>query len=108
MRPLREPSPLDMVSRIVGRRWAILVIYALHSGPKRFSELLASIRGITPRALSHTLKSLVRHGVVTRVPHGPSVKYALSEMGAELGECLHAFKAWAEKYRDRLLESLRK
>jgi DNA-binding HxlR family transcriptional regulator len=104
---LGEPSPLDVTSRVIGRRWAIPVIYALHSGPKRFTELLAAVKGITPRALSHTLKALVEHGVVVKTPHGRGAKYALSEMGAELSECLHAFKAWAEKYRDKLLKSLR-
>jgi DNA-binding HxlR family transcriptional regulator len=55
----------DVLSLTEGR-WATLIIRDLLAGPKRFGELRASLRGISPKTLTDRLRHLERHGIVTR------------------------------------------
>ena len=55
----------------VGDKWAIYVVDRLGQGPRRFSELLRGIDGITARMLTVTLRGLERDGrwgIVLRQP----------------------------------------
>lgn len=59
------------------RRWALPVLVALGSG-RRFSELRSQLPGVTSRALTLTLKELMRAGLVERTVHGsfpPTTSY---------------------------------
>jgi DNA-binding HxlR family transcriptional regulator len=49
------------------RKWSMPIVFALRTGAKRFSELKAALPGITPRALTQSLKELRDHGLVTRL-----------------------------------------
>src|SRR6201988_5508904 len=71
----------------IGDKWAIYVVDRLGSGPRRFSELLRGIDGITARMLTVTLRGLERDGILTRTVHAavpPRVDYALTPLGETL------------------------
>ena len=73
----------------IGDKWAIYVVDRLGGGPRRFSELLRGIDGITARMLTVTLRGLERDGLLTRTVHAavpPRVDYALTPLGATLRE----------------------
>ena len=53
----------------IGDKWAIYVVDRLGQGPRRFSELLRGIDGITARMLTVTLRGLERDGILTRTVH---------------------------------------
>ena len=60
------------------RRWPLQALAAMASGSARFSEIARLVPGLTDRALSLTLASLVEAGLVgRRVEDGrpPSVRY---------------------------------
>lgn len=85
----------------IGDKWAIYVVDRLGTGPRRFSELLRGIDGITARMLTVTLRGLERDGLVTRTVHAavpPRVDYALTPLGQTLREAIGALVGWADDH----------
>ena len=83
---------------LIGRRWSGAVVRALLSGQTRFSELAATIPGISDRLLSERLKELEAEGIVQRrvIPDTPvRVEYLLTEKGRSLAGVLQAIGDWA-------------
>ncbi|WP_307817558.1 winged helix-turn-helix transcriptional regulator [Nocardia acididurans] len=65
----------------VADKWSLLVIAYLEERTLRFSELKATIDGVSQRMLSRTLRQLERDGLVTRTVYPtvpPRVDYALT------------------------------
>lgn len=56
---------------VIGERWALLVIRELMFGPRRFSDLRASLPGISAKVLTERLASLEGVGVVERIEVPP-------------------------------------
>jgi DNA-binding HxlR family transcriptional regulator len=84
----------------VGDRWSLLVIRDLLSGPKRFTDLMDRLGGITPKTLSQRLRELDNAGIVTtdREPGRREVWYALTPTGADLGPVLDALSWWGLRH----------
>ena len=85
----------------IGDKWAIYVVDRLGGGPRRFSELLRGIDGITPRMLTVTLRGLERDGIVTRTLHAavpPRVDYALTPLGQTLLSAIGQLVSWADTH----------
>jgi DNA-binding HxlR family transcriptional regulator len=85
---------------LVGERWALLVIRDLIIGPKRFTDLRASLPGIATNVLTQRLKELEAQRVVRRrklPPPAASTVYELTEYGRELEPILLAFGRWGAK-----------
>jgi DNA-binding HxlR family transcriptional regulator len=86
---------------LIGRRWSGVIIRAMIHGATRFSDISASIPGISDRLISERLKELEAEGVVVRtvVPSTPvRVDYALTDKGRALGNVVAAVAAWAEEW----------
>src|SRR5262245_20026042 len=49
---------------LVGDRWSLIIVRELTLGPKRFNELLETLRGISPAVLSARLRELESYGVL--------------------------------------------
>lgn len=93
--------PSRMVLHRIGARWTVFVINALDSRPMRFTELKAHIRGITPKALTETLRAMEYDGLISRteIPaNPPHVEYALTALGRSLLIPLRAVREWAESH----------
>ncbi|HEX3713687.1 MAG TPA: helix-turn-helix domain-containing protein [Trebonia sp.] len=83
----------------IGDKWAIYVVDRLGGGPRRFSELLRGIDGITARMLTVTLRGLERDGLLTRTVHAavpPRVDYALTPLGETLRTAIGQLVIWAD------------
>lgn len=75
----------------------MLIVDRLRAGPARFSDLTASLPGISTNLLTERLRSLESHGVVTRDPGSAPdyvIKYALTATGRKLGPALDALRTW--------------
>jgi len=86
---------------LIGRRWTGAILRAMLSGEVRFSEITASVPGLSDRLLSERLKELEAEGIVVRsvVPSTPvRVDYRLTEKGQALNEVLVAISGWAETW----------
>ena len=85
----------------IGDKWAVYVVDRLGDGPRRFSELLRGIDGITARMLTVTLRGLERDGILTRTVHAavpPRVDYALTPLGRTLCEAIGQLVNWADTH----------
>ncbi|MEV5197699.1 helix-turn-helix domain-containing protein [Streptomyces sp. NPDC053720] len=92
----------------IGGKWTPKIIRCLEGGPRRFSELAVPLRGITPKVLTETLRSMERDGLVTRTVHGgipPRVEYELSALGRTLLAPMAACCAWAAAHLPELSDA---
>lgn len=84
---------------LLGNKWTILILHQLCSSKRGFNELLHSIEGINPRALSLRLKELAAHRLIkkTILPASPpQVEYALTPRGASLKSIINQLGTWAD------------
>src|SRR4051812_45699024 len=82
---------------LLGKPWTGLILAVLQSGPLRYSELKAGVKGCGDKILSARLKELEARSVVTRLVHpGPPVKveYALTKSGQAFGAVASAIERW--------------
>jgi DNA-binding HxlR family transcriptional regulator len=85
---------------LVGERWALLVVRELLLGPKRFTDLLAGVRGASPDVLTQRLRELTEAGVVRRRRLGSPAAawvYELTDWGADLGPVVTGLARWATR-----------
>src|SRR6478672_11000471 len=83
---------------LIGERWALLVMRELMLGPKRFSDLKASLPGISANVLTQRLEGLEASGVLTRrkLPPPASVQvYELTPWGYESERAIQELGRWA-------------
>lgn len=69
---------------LLGERWSVLIIRELLLGGRRFSDLRASLPGISAKVLTERLAGLEQAGVVTRrklPPPAATQVYELTEWG---------------------------
>jgi DNA-binding HxlR family transcriptional regulator len=91
--------PTRQVLDRIGDRWTVLVVLTLLDDTLRFTELRRAIPGVTPKALTATLRALERDGLVERRVYAevpPRVEYSLTPLGRSLEQPLGAIKEWAE------------
>lgn len=80
---------------LIGARWTYPILRELMLGPKRFSELLVTVRGITPAVLTARLREMTTAGLIQAVP--PDEGYALTEWATRLGPILRDVGRWAQE-----------
>lgn len=109
---LYDPYARDCPSRRlldrIGDRWTVLLITALENGPRRFSELLRTVDGISQKMLTQTLRGLEADGLVLRTVHPeipPRVEYELTELGRSLLQPLGALISWASAHMGEVAEA---
>ena len=90
----------------IANKWTAMVVSALGDGRLRFSELRATVDGISGKVLTDTLRELERDGLVSRhvfaeVP--PRVEYQLTPLGHTLHAPLRALGNWAEQHIEEVL-----
>ncbi|GAA0636046.1 helix-turn-helix domain-containing protein [Streptomyces thermocarboxydovorans] len=101
---LRDCPTNQLLDRI-SDKWVALVVAALASGPKRYSELGRKIAGVSPKMLTQTLRTLERDGLISRTvtPSVPvRVDYTLTPLGESLARLLTAVKDWAETHIEQV------
>jgi DNA-binding HxlR family transcriptional regulator len=86
---------------IVGERWTILMIRELIAGPRRFTDLLAGLPGISTNLLAERLKRLEQQGLIVRrvlPPPAASTVYELTELGQSLETSLLELGKWGSQF----------
>jgi DNA-binding HxlR family transcriptional regulator len=100
----QDSCPVARTLNVVGDRWTILVLRDLSFGRKRYSQLLASLEGISTNLLSDRLKKLEEHGMVEQVlysDHPPRADYRLTEKGRAFVPVLRALKVYGDVWEPR-------
>ncbi|MBV7697739.1 helix-turn-helix domain-containing protein [Streptomyces sp. TRM70350] len=90
---------IDAAMDVVGGKWKVLILWALHERPHRFGELRRELPGVTEKVLAAQLRELEADGIVHRevyeeVP--PRVEYSLTPRGLTLNEALEPLGAWGK------------
>ena len=86
---------------LIGRRWTGAILRALLAGVNRFSDLAATVPGMSDRMLSERLKELEAEGVLVRrvIPETPvRIEYELTAKGRALQGVIEAVSDWAGRW----------
>ncbi len=88
---------------LVGERWSMLIIRELMLGGRRFSDLRASLPGISAKVLTERLAGLEAAGVLTRAKLPPPAAvqvYELTEWGYLAEPAIQELGRWAARSPD--------
>ncbi|MEX2081059.1 MAG: helix-turn-helix domain-containing protein [Dehalococcoidia bacterium] len=97
----QQHCPVARTLDVVGDRWTVLILRDLSWGRQKFSELLASLSGISPNLLSDRVKKLEQSGMVERVfysDHPPRAQYKLTAKGKAFVPVLVALSDYGEQW----------
>lgn len=94
VRGSRTGRPLLAAFDLLGRRWALRVLFELRDGPRTFRQLRERADDVSPSVLSTRLSELREAGLVESGEGG----YALTPLGAGLGAALAPLGAWADSW----------
>lgn len=91
VRGSKTGQPIMALLDLLGRSWAMGIIWHLYSGPSTFRDLQDYCESISPNTLNTRLKELRECHLITRTMDG----YSLTEQGVELFELLKPMGSWA-------------
>jgi DNA-binding HxlR family transcriptional regulator len=94
VRGSQSGAPIMAVFDLLGRRWAMGIIWNLNRGPATFRSLQSLCETISPSILNSRLKDLREAGLVLLGSDG----YQLTDLGKELFLLLKPFGEWAIKW----------
>ena len=113
MKLLKETNPLTdhgkwyqdacgtaFAMELVGERWSMLIVRELMLGGRRFSDLRASLPGISAKVLTERLAGLEQAGVLVRrklPPPAASQVYELTEWGYLAEPAIQELGRWAAR-----------
>jgi DNA-binding HxlR family transcriptional regulator len=91
------PEEVRRAADLLGRRWALAVLYACHTGAARFNEVSAAVGGVPPRTLAQRLGELEEAGILERrviSSRPPQVEYRLTPDGRALARVVEGLSRW--------------
>lgn len=89
----------DVLDRI-SDKWSTLIVIELANRPYRFGELRRTLKDISQRMLTQSLRNLQESGLVHREvfpTNPPSVEYSLTPLGRSFLVPLVALVRWADE-----------
>jgi DNA-binding HxlR family transcriptional regulator len=94
VRGSKSGAPIMALFDLLGRRWAMGIIWQLSEGPLPFNELQKRCDSISPTILSIRIKDLVEAALIERTLNG----YRLTTLGEKLIKILKPFQEWSRKW----------
>lgn len=82
---------------LVGRRWALRIVWELHEGDATFRDLAHRCDDVSSSVLRDRLRDLTVAGIVERGDGG----YRLTADGRELMELLRPLGQWSQRWAKR-------
>src|SRR5438132_13347412 len=82
---------------VAGDRWTLLIVRELVPGPRRFTDLIDGLPGISRNLLTERLRGLERDGIVARQELPPPAArqvYDLTDEGRDLANATVSLFAW--------------
>lgn len=92
------------IIELVGRRWSSGILLAIARRAERFSEITASVEGLSDRMLAVRLRELEQAGLVDRIvePTTPvTVRYRLTPRGRDLLDALQPLVRYGQRWERR-------
>jgi len=95
VRGSRSGRPIMAAFDLLGRRWALRVLWELRSGPQSFRALRSLCDEVSPTVLNQRLAELRESGLVA---HEPRSGYSLTPLGESLHAALSPLADWAVRW----------
>jgi DNA-binding HxlR family transcriptional regulator len=80
---------------LLGRRWALRVLWELRDGPIGARALLGRCEGMSSSVLYERLRELTEAALVARDDDGA---YRLTDLGSALGTAMKPLDGWARQW----------
>jgi DNA-binding HxlR family transcriptional regulator/putative sterol carrier protein len=93
----RQYCGLARALDVAGDRWTLLIVRELTPGPRRFTDLVDGLPGISRKLLTERLRELERDGIVARhelPPPAARQLYELTDDGRDLAQAIGPLIAW--------------
>ena len=105
MSTIYDKCPYVTTQKVLQGKWAIVVLYHLSTGTKRFNELERLIPEVTRTVLTRQLRQLeqdklIKRKVSAEVP--PHVEYSLSTLGTKFQKVLNEIEIFGLDYISEL------
>ena len=96
-----ESCGLGPAFQVIGGKWKALILWLVHTEPRRFGELKRLVPDISEKMLIQQLREMEADGLVHReifheVP--PRVEYSATPLGQSLDEALAPLAAWGKEH----------
>jgi DNA-binding HxlR family transcriptional regulator len=104
--PELKSCPIETTFKIIGKKWAILIIREMLRGTTQFNRFLENIDGITPKVLTERLRELQKFGIVRRriVSEYPiRVEYEMTDLGKEFEPVLLAAASFSMRNMPKIV-----
>lgn len=95
VRGSRSGRPVMAALDLLGRRWALRILWELRDGELGARALRERCDTMSSSVLYERLGELVTAGLVARTDAGA---YALTDLGVSLGDALAPLDAWARRW----------
>jgi DNA-binding HxlR family transcriptional regulator/putative sterol carrier protein len=85
---------------LVGDRWTLLIVRELRPGPRRFTDLIDGLPGISRKLLTERLRDLEGDGIIARrelPPPAARQVYELTGDGRDLATAMAPLMAWGAR-----------
>src|SRR5829696_7541192 len=85
---------------VAGDRWTLLIVRELMPGPRRFTDLIQGLPGISRNLLTERLRTLEHDGLIARQELPPPAArqvYELTDEGRDLGQAMAGLIAWGAR-----------
>ncbi|CCV66313.1 Transcription regulator [Paracholeplasma brassicae] len=106
MQSIYGKCPFATTQRVLQGKWAIVVLFQLSSGKKRFNQLEKSLPEITRTALTRQLRQLEEDKLIIRTVYPevpPRVEYLLSPIGDKFKKVLDEIEIFGLDYIAQLI-----
>ena len=93
--------PLDNTSKLIGKKFTLLILRNMMSNQTRFNQFIESIEGINPKTLSTRLKEMEKTGLIHRKIYHETpirIEYFLTEKGSALKSILDQMAAFSVQF----------
>jgi DNA-binding HxlR family transcriptional regulator len=109
--PLNLNCGLDLIGEVLYGKWKIRLLWFIHEGNKRPSELQRKIPDASKRVLNMQMKELEEHGLIAKLVYPqtpPKVEYNLTQLGETLIPVISALGAWGDEHEAHLRTAIQK
>ena len=103
--PLNLNCGLDLIGEVLYGKWKVRLLWFIHQGHKRPSELQRKIPDASRRVLTMQLKELEDHELIAKTIYPvvpPKVEYNLTDFGKTLIPVISILGQWGDENEERL------
>ncbi|PWT72106.1 MAG: transcriptional regulator [Bacteroidetes bacterium] len=109
--PIPLNCGLDLIAEVLYGKWKVRLLYFIHQGNKRPSQLKRAIPDASQRVLTMQLKELEGHELIEKTIYPqmpPKVEYTLTPLGKSIMPVLLALGEWADANQYQLRRAIEK